>query len=89
MNLKTLAQDVFDKKQDVSNKRLALSRANLALSDAKTTLSSALASALCGAEAAIDEQVAINLPHKVAICEWDGDSEYTVSFISKAPNANT
>ena len=89
MNLEALAQDIYDKKQDVLRQQIVLSVARLALSDAKTTLSSALASALCGAEAAIDEQVAINLPHKVAICEWDGDSEYTVSFIWKVPSENT
>ena len=81
MNLETLAQDIFDKKEDVTNKQLALSKVKIALSEAKTALSNAL----CTNEST-DEQVAINLKDHVVICEWDGDSEYTMTFVPKIPN---
>ena len=87
MNLEALAQNVYDQKQNVKNQRDKLSRATNALYDAVTALSEAL----CDANASRLEEVAIVLKDYdyVAICEWDGRSEYTMSFVPKVSNANT
>ena len=87
MNLEALAQDVFDKKQNVENQRDKLSRGTNALYDAVTALSEAL----CDANASRLEEVAIVLKDYdyVAICGWDGRSEYTMNFVPKVSNANS
>ena len=86
MNLETLAQDLSNKKQDALNKRIALSEAEFALSNAENTLSDAL----CDANGSNHDAVAIVLKYHVVICTWDAAAmEYTMSFVSKAPNANT
>ena len=84
MTLESLAQDVSDKTQSILDKRAELSRAKLALSEAKA----ALTDALCDSGEPVYKQVAINLLYHVVICEWNGDSEYDVTFISKASHEN-
>jgi len=85
MNLETLAQDVFDENQAVKDKEKALFLAKAALLNAKANLNEALGDT----NELMYKQVAINLKDHVLICEWDGDSEYTMNFVWKAPNANS
>ena len=86
MNLETLAQDLTDKRQTVLLQEIALSEASMALFDAENALSDAL----CSANGSNLDAVAIALKNHVVMCEWAvGDWGYTMSFVSKAPNANT
>ena len=85
MDLEALAQDLTDKRQNMLLQKVALSEAALALFDAENTLSDALISA----NGANHDEVAIALKDHVVICKWDGECEYTMTFIRKVPNANT
>lgn len=85
MNLETLAQNVYDENQAVKDKEKALFLAKAALLNAKASLNEALRDT----NELMYKQIAINLKDHVVICEWDDDSEYTMSIISKVPNANT
>ena len=85
MNLEALAQNVYDENQAVKDKEKALFLAKAALLNAKANLNEALRDT----NELEYKQVAINLKDHVVICEWDGDSEYTMSILWKVSNANT
>ena len=85
MDYETLAQDIFNKESEVTKKEQELFLAKAELLKARA----ALMDKLCDANGPEYNALAISLRHHVLICEWDGEAEFELKFVQKAPNANT